>query len=101
MGPTLYISMFRRSRLNAIASNIGFVPTGGRLGVLIFVDAFFENVERDGGTYENAECVARALKQLGSATYTDAFQLFKNRMTDDGGTFDNPCFDQLMYTITK
>lgn len=101
MNPYLYISLFRRQRLNALTSHVGFPTTGGRLGVTIFADAFRENVERDGGTFESVECVARALKSLGSTTYTDAFALFRNRMTDDGATFDNPCFDQLMYTIAQ
>ena len=101
MNPYLYISLFRRQRLNALASNVGFTTTGGRLGVTIFADAFRENVERDGGTFESVECVARALQSLGSATYTDAFALFRNRMTDDGGTFENPCFNNLMYTISQ
>ena len=100
MNPYLYISLFRRQRLNALTSAVA-PTTGGRLGVTIFADAFRENVERDGGTFESVECVARALQSLGSTTYTDAFALFRNRMTDDGATFDNPCFDQLMYTISQ
>jgi hypothetical protein len=101
MNPYLYISLFRRQRLNALTSAVGFTTTGGRLGVTIFVDAFSENVERDGGIFESVECAARALQSLGSATYTDAFDLFRNRMTDDGATFENPCFNNLMYTISQ
>jgi hypothetical protein len=59
MGPTLYISLFRRSRLNAIASNI--TPSAGNnVG-----SAFELRVVADGGTFESGQkCVAINLQPL-------------------------------------
>ena len=59
MSSILYISMFRRARLNAIASNV--VPTAGNnVG-----SAFELRVVADGGTFETGQkCLSLNLQPL-------------------------------------
>ncbi len=72
---------------------------GGEPGIRIWTSYFQQRVVDDSGTIESANCVTRAMVRLGVVSYYDLFRLHKNRMVDDGATFDNPCFDELLYTL--
>lgn len=61
MNPYLYISLFRRQRLNALTSNVGFTTTGGNT----IVSAFIARVAADSGTFDsNEKCLAVNLQIL-------------------------------------
>ena len=76
-----------------------FIAGAGIPPIYIWTSYFQARVEEDGGTFEASRCVTDALAALGSKTYYDLFELYRLRMEDDGATFDNPCFDELMYTL--
>lgn len=75
------------------------IGSGGYPGIKIWTSYFSERVTTDSGTMEAETCVTNALIALGSVSYYDLFELYKKRMLEDGAVIDNPCFDELMYSL--
>jgi hypothetical protein len=64
MNPYLYISLFRRQRLNALTSAIAVISGGGATAAMQAASAYQVRVLADGGTIEGYQCVVDKLTFL-------------------------------------
>lgn len=64
MNPYLYISLFKRQRLNALTSAIAVISGGGSNAAAAAASAYETRVIADGGTIEGYQCMVQKLTFL-------------------------------------